>query len=233
MRLSATNNLSLLHSGRAAVLAFLFASFFSTSAQACECLWEGSFAEVATDADLVVLGTPSNMKGNAFDVLVDVTLAGPDWMETPRVWLKTGDYCRPEVSEFEIGERYILALKKITVLPDDAFNPSTPNVSYGRVGDYELSSCGGYWLTVKGLRAAGNLVPGMPRYAHNPKMTPVHVGHVIAFLKGNASLESLAEAAQINPELVALKRESRSFIRGFDDIDERTEAPSSEAPQER
>lgn len=188
-------------------------------AQACECLWEGSFAEVVANADLVVLGSPGVQKGNAVDVAVDVTLSGPDWIETPRVWLKTGDYCRPDTSEFEAGERYILALKKITEIPNDGFNPSTPNVSYGRIGDYELSSCGGYWLTVKGLRASGNLVPGMPRYAHNPKMSPVHVGHVIAFLKGNASLESLTEAARLDPELEALKKDSRSFIRGFGDVD--------------
>jgi hypothetical protein len=55
----------------------------------------------------------------------------------------------------------------------------------------------------------------MPRYAQNPKMSPVHVGHVIAFLKGRASLESLTEAARLNPELEALKKDSRSFIRGF------------------
>ena len=65
--------------------------------------------------------------------------------------VKNREYCRPEVSEFEAGERYILALKKITKIPDDGFNPSTPNVSFGRIGDYELSSCGGYWLIVKGL----------------------------------------------------------------------------------
>ena len=187
---------------------------------ACECLWEGSFTEVAADADLVVLGSASDPKGNAVDISIDVTLSGPAWIETPRVWLKTGEYCRPDASEFEAGERYILALKRITEIPNDGFNPSTPNVSYGRIGDYELSSCGGYWLTVQGLRASGNLVPGMPRYAHNPKMSPVHVGHVIAFLKGNASIESLTEAARLNPELEALKKDSRSFIRGFGDIDE-------------
>lgn len=203
-----------------AAFSLLLGSLFSTSVQACECLWEGSFAEVASDASLVVLGRPSIARGNAFDVIVDVTLSGPDWIEAPRVWLKTGEYCRPEVSEFDPNERYIFALQKITEVPDDGFNPSTPNVSFGRVGDYQLSSCGGYWLTVKGLRASGNLVPGMPRYSHNPKMTPVHVGHVIAFLKGTASLESLSEAAELDPKLEALKKDSRSFIRGFGDTGE-------------
>ena len=198
-------------------IALFICALTSTDARACDCLWEGSFSEVVSAADLVVLGSPNAPKGNAFDVEIDVTLLGPEWIETPRVWLKTGAYCRPEVSEFSSDERYIFALKKITEVPNDGFNPSTPNVSFGRVGDYELSSCGGYWLSVKGLRASGNLVPGMPRYAQNPKMSPVHVGHVIAFLKGRASLESLTEAARLNPELEALKKDSRSFIRGFGD----------------
>ena len=182
-------------------------------------MWEGSFAEVAPESDLVVLGSVSRKKGNAIDVEVDVTLAGPDWETLPRVWLKTGNYCRPEADQFSEGQRLILALKKLTELPDDGFNPSTPSVSYGRVGDYELSSCGGYWLTVEGLRASGNLVPGMPRYSHEPKMSPVLVGHVIAYLKGAASLASLIKASEEDPELEALRRDSRGFLRGLPSIE--------------
>lgn len=217
---SGSNDNSVFCRSLSVALALFTSSLLPAYTHACECLWEGSFTEVAAGADLVVLGSASGPRGNALDISVDVTLSGPDWIETPRVWLKTGEYCRPEVSEFEAGERYILALKKITEIPDDGFNPSTPNVSFGRIGDYELSSCGGYWLSVQGLRASGNLVPGMPRYAHNPKMSPVHVGHVIAYLKGKASVESLTEAARLDPELEALKKDSRSFIRGFGDVDE-------------
>lgn len=192
---------------------------YAPASSACECLWEGSFAEVAPESDLVVLGSVSRKKGNAIDIEVDVTLAGPDWESFPRVWLKTGDYCRPDADQFSEGQRLILSLKKLTELPDDGFNPSTPNVSYGRVGDYELSSCGGYWLTVEGLRASGNLVPGMPRYSHEPKMSPVLVGHVIAYLKGAASLTSLIKASEEDPELEALRRDSRGFLRGLPPIE--------------
>ena len=192
---------------------------YAPTSSACECLWEGSFVEVAPESDLVVLDSVAGKKGNAIDVEVDVTLAGHDWESFPRVWLKTGVYCRPEADQFSEGQRLILALKKLTELPDDGFNPSTPSVSYGRVGDYELSSCGGYWLTVEGLRASGNLVPGMPRYSHEPKMSPVLVGHVIAYLKGAASLMSLIEGSKQDPELEALRRNSRGFLRGLPPID--------------
>ena len=190
-------------------------SVLSPLSSACECLWQGSFSEVAPTADLVVLGTVGRVKGNAIDIDVDVTLTGPDWATAPRVWLKTGDYCRPDVAEFTQGQRFIFALRRLTEVPADGFNPSTPNLSYGRVGDYALSNCGGYWLKVEGLRASGNLVPGMPRYAQSPKMTPVLIGHITAYLKGWASLDSLIDAAKKDPELEALKKDSRSFLRGF------------------
>ncbi|MDA8946612.1 delta-aminolevulinic acid dehydratase [Luminiphilus sp.] len=193
----------------------LVMSVSSPLSSACECLWQGSFSEVAPTADLVVLGTVGRVKGNAIDIDVDVTLTGPDWATAPRVWLKTGDYCRPDVAEFAKGQRFIFALRRLTEVPVDGFNPSTPNLSYGRVGDYALSNCGGYWLRVEGLRASGNLVPGMPRYAQSPKMTPVLIGHITAYLKGWASLDSLIEATKEDPELEALKKDSRSFLRGF------------------
>ena len=193
---------------------------YAPASWSCECLWEGSFAEVAPKSDLVVLGSIARKKGNAIDVEVDVTLAGPDWESSPRVWLKIGTYCRPEADQFDEGQQVILALKKLTELPNDGFNPSTPNISFGRIGDYELSSCGGYWLTVEGLRASGNLVPGMPRYSHEPKMSPVLVGHVIAYLKGAASLESLVAASEEDPELEALRRNSRGFLRGLPPLEQ-------------
>ena len=193
----------------------LVMSVSSPLSSACECLWQGSFSEVAPTTDLVVLGTVGRVKGNAIDIDVDVTLTGPDWATAPRVWLKSGDYCRPNVAEFAKGQRFIFALRRLTEVPVDGFNPSTPNLSYGRVGDYALSNCGGYWLKVEGLRASGNLVPGMPRYAQSPKMTPVLIGHITAYLKGWASLTSLIEATKEDPELEALKKDSRSFLRGF------------------
>ena len=202
---------------------------YAPASSACECLWEGSFAEVAPASDLVVLGTVARIKGNAIDVEVDVTLVGPDWESLPRVWLKTGDYCRPEADEFSEGQRLFFALKKLTELPHDGFNPSTPNVSYGRVGDYQLSSCGGYWLTVEGLRASGNLVPGMPRYSHEPKMSPVLVDHVIAYLKGATSLASLVKASEEDPELKALRLNSRGFLRGRPAVD--TESVPKATPE--
>ena len=204
----------------AALLIGVISALYTSASSACECLWEGSFAEVAPESDLVVLGSVTRKKGNAVDFEVNVTLSGPDWESSPRVWLNSGSDCRPDVNQFNEGETLVLALNKLTELPEDGFNPSTPNISYGRIGDYELSSCGGYWLTVEGLRASGNLVPGMPRYSHEPKMSPVLVGHVIAYLKGAASLDSLVSATKEDPKLEALRRDSREFLRGLTPVDQ-------------
>lgn len=200
-------------SGTLINLVFLLAGLASNPAGACECLWQGSFSEVATSADLVVLASIERRRGNAADIAVEETLHGEAWQEELRVWMKTGNYCRPDIDDFNEGSRWVFALKKIKELPAGGFNPSTPNVSFGRVGDYALSNCGGYWLEVSGRRASGNLIPGMPRFAHAPKMNPVLIDHIAAFLAGKASVTSLVAASEINPELEALKRDSRSFMR--------------------
>ena len=44
-----------------------------------------------------------------------------------------------------------MALFRIEQDVPGGFNPNTPNVSYGRPGDYSLSSCGGYWLSRSGI----------------------------------------------------------------------------------
>ncbi|MEM8662292.1 MAG: delta-aminolevulinic acid dehydratase, partial [Pseudomonadota bacterium] len=138
----------------------------------CECLWEGSFADIATEADLVVAGTVEGAKGNSIDLSVTRTLEGEDDNPSVRVWLKTGDYCRPEAELFPEGSEWVMALRRINEEVEGGFNPFTQNVSYGRVGDYYLSSCGGYWLGLNGEWVTGNLVEA-PRWARDPEMTPV------------------------------------------------------------
>jgi hypothetical protein len=194
-------------------LSFLVICLASPSVRACECLWQGSFSEVAKETDIVVLASIEGHRGNAADIVIEETYQGPGWHENLRVWMKAGDYCRPDIDSFPEGSRWILALHKIEALPEGGFNPSTPNISFGRIDDYSLSSCGGYWLKVSGQRASGNLIPGMPRFADAPKMNPVLVSHIASFIRGEASLNSLIRASEIDPELEALKRASRGFMR--------------------
>lgn len=192
----------------------------------CGCLWEGSFSEVAPQSDLVVLGNIGSVKGNAVDITPVTALKGELWLDPVRVWMKTRDYCRPPVEDFPEGSRWIMALSQIREVPEDGFNPSTPNQSFGRQFDYVLSSCGGYWLRVNGNTAIGNLVPDMPRFYHHPDMSPVLIDLIAGYLNGEIALDTLTEASRERPEEVnTLILDTRSFLRGQEDWleDESTE----------
>ena len=181
----------------------------------CGCLWEGSFSEVAPSTDLVVLGEVQSVKGNAVDLVPEQLLKGEFWLDTLRVWMQTRDYCRPPAGDFPAGSRWIMALSEITEVPEGGFNPSTPNQSYGRPYDFVLSSCGGYWLRVNGGTAVGNLVPGMPRFYHQPDMSPVLTDLIAGYLGGSVSEAALVEASRERPEAVdELILDTRSFLRG-------------------
>ena len=105
-----------------------------------------------------------------------------------------------------------MALNRITEAIPGGFNPGTPNVSYGRVGDYSLSSCGGYWLRSRGDRVTGNLVDG-PRWDYEPPMTPVLLDLVADYVRGDLGRASLQQASAIDPKLRELMLDTRSFIR--------------------
>ena len=181
----------------------------------CGCLWEGSFSEVASTTDLVVLAEVQTIKGNAVDLVPEQVLQGDFWLDTLRVWMQTRDYCRPPADDFPVGSRWVMALTQIQEVPEGGFNPSTPNQSFGRPYDFTLSSCGGYWLRVNGSAAIGNLVPGMPRFYHQPEMSPVLVDLVAGHLKGTVSTEALIEASRERPAAVdELILDTRSFLRG-------------------
>ena len=181
----------------------------------CGCLWEGSFSEVASTTDLVVLAEVQSIKGNAVDLVPEQVLQGDFWLGTLRVWMQTRDYCRPPADDFPVGSRWVMALTQIQEVPEGGFDPSTPNQSFGRPYDFTLSSCGGYWLRVNGSAAIGNLVPGMPRFYHQPEMSPVLVDLVAGHLKGTVSTEALIEASRERPAAVdELILDTRSFLRG-------------------
>jgi len=179
----------------------------------CECLWEGSFSEVHPDTDLIISGTIASAKGNSIDVSIERSLRGEEPLPDVRVWLKTGSYCRPEPDLFPVGSQWVMALHEITEEVPGGFDPTTPNVSYGRIGDYQLSSCGGYWLSRSGDVVTGNLI-NAPRWVHDPKMTPVLVDVVAQHVRGAISDESLLQASQEDPALRELMLDTRAFLRG-------------------
>lgn len=178
----------------------------------CSCLWQGSFAEVQAQTDLVAAVTVLGGKGNSLDVTVDQLLHGREFNEEVRLWLKARDYCRPDAEEFPIGTRWVMALYRITEEVPGGFNANTPNISYGRIGDYRLSSCGGYWLQLHENRVTGNLV-NAPRWEREPKMTPVLLDLLAAYIRGEVDSEALVEASREDPALRELMLDTREFLR--------------------
>ena len=149
------------------------------------------------------------------DLRIEEVLRGRDYLEEIRVWMRTADYCRPPAEDFPQGSRWVMALTRIDERPEDGFDSSTPNFSYGRVGDYILSECGGYWLSYSGEAVTGNLI-NAPRWAREPKMTPVLMELLRAFVRGEASRDALLEASREDPALRELMLDTKSFLRGLD-----------------
>lgn len=199
----------------------------SETAKECSCLWQGSFTEVANDADLVALAQVAQVRGNAADFTVEQIYRGQDWHRELRVWLQAQDLCRPDPKDFPEGTRWVIAIDHIEVIPEGGFDPSTPNISFGRVGDWSLSACGGYFLRANGNTVRGNLLPDMARWDTAPKMNPVSIELIEGWLAGQLGVDVLQRASEENPEARALMLDTRSFLRGQDSYlsDEDTEAP--------
>lgn len=182
----------------------------------CGCLWQGSFVDVHRDTDLVVAATVESGRGNAIDIDVAQVLRGPEYVQQARVWLQAADYCRPPRDLFPGGSTWVMALQRIDSVPEDGFDPNTPNVSYGREGDYILSSCGGYWLKLTENVVSGALV-NSPRWAREPDMTPVLLELVEAHVNGRIGDDAILEASREDPAVKKLMLDTREFLRSVQD----------------
>ena len=164
-----------------------------TARAECGCLWQGPFAEVQADTDLVVAGTVVAISGNSIDLEIGEMLRGDDYRERVRIWLD-------------------MALDRIEEVPPGGFDPNTPNISFGRADDYSLSRCGGYWLRQSGNLVTGNLVKGA-RWEREPKMSPVLLDLVKGYVRGLLDADTLAEASEVDPELQRIIIDTRVYLR--------------------
>ena len=183
-------------------------------ADSCTCLWQGSFAQAAKQADLVVTGSIISHKGNAADLRIKRVIAGKEFQQTIRIWGQYKQQCRPVISEFAVDSEWIFALHKIDKKVPDGFDPSTPNVSYGRVGDYYLSRCGVYWLSLHDGYVSGNLINGPRGQWQDDKMNPVLVELIGAYLQGVIPDTALIEAAKPQTESKRLMEQTKQFLQG-------------------
>ena len=184
----------------------------SSKALACQCVWQGSFNEAYKKADLIVSGKIVTHKGNAADLLIGKLLNGKEFLETIRLWGDTGNLCRPNIYHFPENSEWVLALNRIDKEIPGGFNPNTPSFSYGRIGDYELSNCGAYWLKLEHGFVTGNLING-PRWDwQQEKMNPVRIELIEAYIQGKASNAALIEASKPQEDLKQLMQSTKSLL---------------------
>lgn len=123
------------------LLALLVTVLAPGVALACSCMWSGPFTKVALGTELVVLGEVRSYYRHSMDVAIIEVLKGGEDRREIRVWGDSGALCRPYVTAFPRGTRWIFALKR---------EPGTR--------DYIISVCGEYWLEVRGDQAVGRVV---------------------------------------------------------------------------
>ncbi|MGH7419244.1 MAG: hypothetical protein ACREKB_15825 [Candidatus Rokuibacteriota bacterium] len=124
------------------LLALLVTLLAPGVALACSCMWSGPFTKVALGTDLVVLAEVRSYYRHGMDVAIIEVLRGGDDRREIRVWGDSGALCRPYVSAFPRGTRWIFALKRL----------GEPTAR-----DYAISVCGEYWLEVRGGQAVGRI----------------------------------------------------------------------------
>ena len=197
-------------------LAILGQFFLAPALLACECAWQGPFSWLVDEADVVALVSMEGGKGNSRDVRVDDLLKGQEFEPKIRLWGKYKNQCRANLNQFPVGSRWLVALTRIKEIPDGGFNPSTPNVSFGRLGDYPLSSCGGYWLKEKNGQLTGNIT-SVFEWDYDPGMDPVPYDVMADFVAGKASYKDIIEhSGEVTSPEAMMRRSKRAIGRPRD-----------------
>ncbi len=185
----------------------------ANSSYACRCLWQGNFTDLELKDKTIVLGRVASHSGNSMDIAIDEVMQGPVYQDQLRVWGAIGNLCRADVEEFEADSEWLLVLEPITEIPEWGFNPSTPNYSYGRVGDYTLSRCGVYWLKHHNGYLSGNVDDPRRWLYLDKKKSPVSLKLIKAFIEGRTDSKVLAEAAKPRDGKQELLTDTRVFLR--------------------
>lgn len=185
---------------------------WSAPSWACDCEWEGPFTWLVDASDLVVAGEIVATSGNSVDMRVERSLKGAGPEAPIRVWGEYRGDCRADVANFPPGSRWVFILDRIDRVPEGGFSPSTPNVSYGRPGDYALRKCGAYWLRLEDdNRASGNLT-SVFEWEWAPEMTPVSLDLLQKFIDGEADYADIIDASdEVTSGEVMLRKTRRAM----------------------
>lgn len=152
-------------------------------AMACTCHWGGPFAKVALGQELVVYGEVLDYYRHSMEVKVLEVLKGKEDRGTIRIWGDNGALCRPYVTSFPIGTRWIFA---VSSFPKDMGEDQPPSfwdrfLSRSSKRDYAISVCGDFWVAVRGERAVGRITTPQ----HSQILEWVPLGELISWVRLN------------------------------------------------
>jgi len=166
--------------------------------------------DIAEKADLIVDASIIGFKGNAMQLSRYEVLKGSEFRPDIQVWLKHKNECRPSKDTFISQKDWVFALKKISSVPDDGFNPNTPNSSFGLEGDYEISSCGAYWLKSDDNIATGNLLSGKRFQFIGDEI--VSVTMLANYFSGRINRTDIDKAVAARKEAEELMKKTKLFL---------------------
>ncbi|MDP4231494.1 MAG: hypothetical protein Q8916_13935 [Bacteroidota bacterium] len=73
---------------------------------------------------------------------------GPEERKTITVWGDDGALCRPYLNQFKVGSYYVIAFFPNSMITIDTIQKPMKGMLTTSTSDYEISSCGTYWLSV-------------------------------------------------------------------------------------
>jgi hypothetical protein len=137
-------------------------------ALACSCTWGGPFTNVALRSDLIVLAEVRSYHRHSMDVTIVEVLKGSETRRTIRVWGDNGALCRPYVTAFPRGSRWIFALRALRE-PD--------------ARDYVISICGDFWLEARGDQAVGRITVA----EHGRTLETIPLSEMLAWIRSGGA----------------------------------------------
>ena len=147
-----------MRSGRRLLVVALLANLtLADSALACSCMWAGPFSKVALSKELVILGEVMDYYKNSMEGKVIEVLKGTEERKTIRIWGDNGALCRPYVSAFPIGIRWLFAVFPLPEKTRETRPPWQGFASPPGWREYAISVCGDFWLEVRGETAIGRI----------------------------------------------------------------------------
>jgi len=152
----------------------------------CSCMWAGPFSKVALGKELVVLGEVLDHYKNSMEVRVIEVLKGTEEGKMIRIWGDTGALCRPYVSHFPVGTKWLFAVQKTTgEQASSLWERLFPSV---HKSDYAISICGDFWLEVRDGRAVGRVT--VEHYSNFLEWVPL--SEMLAWLQSSGKSPTLS-----------------------------------------